>query len=403
MRSADRCPLPIWRSFAASRRAAPIPFADGKSAGPAGRQPNCCASSPWRAIVTRLSRILTSSIGSTSPKKKDRRAGRNSARRCATRFAAASNRCALGGLICRKAERISGAEMDPAASACQLLPPTSFANVSRRPMVRLNTGDRASSPIAREIALPLELDRIGRVGFRDRRFNPCVGKHFQRLRVEIGRRELAASDLNPQSLEVLSDARIEPAIAETHSADTIQFERQGLIHKQSELDAQSSSIPDRTTPLRNTFDGTCQQEVTRALSGTHSRAADPFRLFGKSDHPVRTYSRAATNLNTHLLAEFLPARQSPFFGDVEPIEDVKILDNRVTIARHGKDAQQLAGCRPAAAADFPIGEWSRRPTAPEPQSFAISAADNDLPIASPKSLRSCLRSEPVTGSDPGGW
>jgi hypothetical protein len=35
------------------------------------------------------------------------------------------------------------------------------------------------------MALPQELDRIGRIGFRDRGPNPCVGKRFQRLRVEI--------------------------------------------------------------------------------------------------------------------------------------------------------------------------------------------------------------------------
>src|ERR1700709_493348 len=38
-----------------------------------------------------------------------------------------------------------------------------------------------------------------------------------------------AADLNPQSLEVLTDARIEPAIAETKSPDVIQFERQGYF------------------------------------------------------------------------------------------------------------------------------------------------------------------------------
>ena len=36
MRSADNCPLPTWPGFAASRRAAPTPFAAGKSAAPAG-------------------------------------------------------------------------------------------------------------------------------------------------------------------------------------------------------------------------------------------------------------------------------------------------------------------------------------------------------------------------------
>jgi glutaminyl-tRNA synthetase len=61
-----------------------------------------------------------------------------------------------------------------------------------------------------------------------------------------------AVDLNPQSLEVLSDARVEPAIAETNSSDPVQFERQGYFTRDRD------STPDRpvfsrTIGLRDTF------------------------------------------------------------------------------------------------------------------------------------------------------
>jgi glutaminyl-tRNA synthetase len=61
-----------------------------------------------------------------------------------------------------------------------------------------------------------------------------------------------AADLNPRSLEVLSDARIEPAIAEASSADPMQFERQGYFTPDRD------STPDRpvfnrTIGLRDTF------------------------------------------------------------------------------------------------------------------------------------------------------
>jgi glutaminyl-tRNA synthetase len=61
-----------------------------------------------------------------------------------------------------------------------------------------------------------------------------------------------AADLNPQSLEVLQDARIEPAIAESNSADVMQFERQGYFVRDKD------STPDhpvfnRTIGLRDTF------------------------------------------------------------------------------------------------------------------------------------------------------
>jgi glutaminyl-tRNA synthetase len=61
-----------------------------------------------------------------------------------------------------------------------------------------------------------------------------------------------AADLNPQSLEVLSDARIEPAIAKSNSNEVMQFERQGYFVRDKD------STPDhpvfnRTIGLRDTF------------------------------------------------------------------------------------------------------------------------------------------------------
>jgi glutaminyl-tRNA synthetase len=61
-----------------------------------------------------------------------------------------------------------------------------------------------------------------------------------------------AADLNPLSLEILSDARIEPAIAETNSSEVMQFERQGYFVRDRD------STPDhpvfnRTVGLRDTF------------------------------------------------------------------------------------------------------------------------------------------------------
>jgi glutaminyl-tRNA synthetase len=60
------------------------------------------------------------------------------------------------------------------------------------------------------------------------------------------------ADLNPQSLEILTDARIEPAIAETNSNEVMQFERQGYFVRDKD------STPDRpvfnrTIGLRDTF------------------------------------------------------------------------------------------------------------------------------------------------------
>jgi glutaminyl-tRNA synthetase len=61
-----------------------------------------------------------------------------------------------------------------------------------------------------------------------------------------------AADLNPQSLEILKDARIEPAIVEGNSSEPVQFERQGYFTRDPD------STPDhpvfnRTIGLRDTF------------------------------------------------------------------------------------------------------------------------------------------------------
>ena len=54
-----------------------------------------------------------------------------------------------------------------------------------------------------------------------------------------------AGDLNPNSLEVLTDAKVEPALAGSNSADPVQFERQGYF----------SCDPD-STPARPVFNRT---------------------------------------------------------------------------------------------------------------------------------------------------
>ena len=61
-----------------------------------------------------------------------------------------------------------------------------------------------------------------------------------------------AADLNPQSLEILADARIETAIAASNSPDAVQFERQGYFVRDKD------STPDRpvfnrTIGLRDSF------------------------------------------------------------------------------------------------------------------------------------------------------
>ncbi len=61
-----------------------------------------------------------------------------------------------------------------------------------------------------------------------------------------------AADLNPQSLEVIADARVEPALAEQISADAVQFERLGYFSRESDSKAERL-VFNRTVGLRDSW------------------------------------------------------------------------------------------------------------------------------------------------------
>jgi glutaminyl-tRNA synthetase len=61
-----------------------------------------------------------------------------------------------------------------------------------------------------------------------------------------------AGDLNPQSLEILRDARIEPAIADARPDEVMQFERQGYFVPDRDATAERPVL-NRTIGLRDTF------------------------------------------------------------------------------------------------------------------------------------------------------
>ena len=61
-----------------------------------------------------------------------------------------------------------------------------------------------------------------------------------------------ANDLNPNSLEVLTDARIEPALAQDNSPEPVQFERLGYFCRDKDS-ASGRLVLNRTVGLRDTF------------------------------------------------------------------------------------------------------------------------------------------------------
>jgi glutaminyl-tRNA synthetase len=61
-----------------------------------------------------------------------------------------------------------------------------------------------------------------------------------------------AVDLNPSSLEVLADAKIEPAVAGDNALDPVQFERQGYFYRDADSKP-GRPVFNRTVGLRDTW------------------------------------------------------------------------------------------------------------------------------------------------------
>jgi glutaminyl-tRNA synthetase len=61
-----------------------------------------------------------------------------------------------------------------------------------------------------------------------------------------------AADLNPQSLEILADARVEASVAESSSTEVMQFERQGYFVRDKDS-TPGKPVFSRTIGLRDTF------------------------------------------------------------------------------------------------------------------------------------------------------
>jgi glutaminyl-tRNA synthetase len=82
------------------------------------------------------------------------------------------------------------------------------------------------------------------------------------------------ADLNPSSLEVLNDARIEPALAQSTALEPVQFERQGYFCRDLES-APGRPVFNRTVGLRDTFAKDVAKDVAKdaAKSATQNKAA----------------------------------------------------------------------------------------------------------------------------------
>ena len=76
-----------------------------------------------------------------------------------------------------------------------------------------------------------------------------------------------AADLNPESLEVLPDARIEPSVAADNSDEVMQFERQGYFVRDRDFGAGQARVQPHHRPARHLCEGSRREGLRQREVG----------------------------------------------------------------------------------------------------------------------------------------
>src|SRR5205085_1160051 len=116
-----------------------------------------------------------------------------------------------------------------------------------------------------------------------------------------------AADLNPQSLEILLDARVEPAILGGASTDVLQFERQGYCVRDRDS-TPARPVFNRRIGLRDTF---AEAGAGRLLPWIPVAFGSGIALYFTADREPVVWVTAATAVLL-CAAAFLLRRQKAF-------------------------------------------------------------------------------------------
>ena len=116
-----------------------------------------------------------------------------------------------------------------------------------RAALHLRSGDRGgNAPDGRKVKATIHwVSAADSVPAEVRLYNPL----FAKPEPDVAN---FANDLNPNSLEVLSDARVEPALAADNSPAPVQFERQGYFARDPDS-APGKPVFNRTVGLRDSY------------------------------------------------------------------------------------------------------------------------------------------------------
>jgi glutaminyl-tRNA synthetase len=127
--------------------------------------------------------------------------------------------------------------------------------------------------------------------------------------------------LNPNSLEVLTDSRLEPAAADPEMGERLQFERQGYFYRDPVDTRPDHLVFNRTVPLRDSWAQEVQKQSPAAAAPP--RPAEP----KKAKAPKDTEEKAPPPLTAEeleqlerLRAELLSTVQEVFAAHPKEVE-----------------------------------------------------------------------------------
>ena len=145
-----------------------------------------------------------------------------------------------------------------------------------------------------------------------------------------------AADLNPESLEILPDARIEPSVAADNSGEVMQFERQGYFVRDKDSDARQAGVQPHHRPARHVCEGSRREGVKLLGVGWAKRSV-----------PTISPNSLASMVGTLRFAHPTTSAISDWIIDAKR-------DRRHRLRHHGKmgGGVQQAGCQGAGIALF---------------------------------------------------
>ena len=179
---------------------------------------------------------------------------RGSRRRARARFRSAASSTSSRTTSWRTRRRSSSGCRRAAKCGCATPISSSAAKRSRTPPARSSSCAAPTIPRPRAATRPTDA-RSRRPCTGCRRRTRCRRKSASTTSCSPIRTRSArtfAADLNPQSLEILPDARVEPGVAADNSNEVVQFERQGYFVRDKDS-APGKPVFNRTIGLRDTF------------------------------------------------------------------------------------------------------------------------------------------------------